>query len=129
MRESGKSPIRFCYTSYICWETPLSGWSKLNTDILVSPNSAYAGGGGFIRDSNDNWVRVFSRAIETSFILLAELYALRNGLFMAKFLRIEKLIVNVNAADIISLVSSSNSINRLTLPLVAAGPFFKLSIR
>ena len=48
---------------------------------------------------------------------------------MAKFLRIEKLIVNVNAGDIISLVSSSNSINRLTLPLVAAGPFFKLSIR
>ena len=107
----------------------LLGNTSLRLDVLVSPNSAYAGGGGFIRDSNGNWVRVFSRAIETSFILLAELCALWNGLFMAKFLRIEKLIVNVNAGDIISLVSSSNSIGRLTLPLVAAGPFFKLSIR
>lgn len=53
--------------------------------------------GGFIRDSNGNWVRGFSRAIGTSLILLSELWALRNGLFMAKFLRIEKLIVNVNA--------------------------------
>ena len=26
VRESGKSPIQFCYTSYICWETLLSGW-------------------------------------------------------------------------------------------------------
>ena len=69
VRESGKSPIRFCYTSYVCWETPLSGWSKLDTDVLVSPNSAYAGGGGFIRDSKGSWVRVFSRAIETSFIV------------------------------------------------------------
>ena len=38
---------------------------------------------------------------------------------MTKSLRIEKLIVNVDATDIISLVSNSNSTNRLTWPLVA----------
>ena len=54
----------------------LLGNTSLRLDVLVSPNSAYAGGGGFIRDSNGNWVRVFSRVIETSFILLAELCAL-----------------------------------------------------
>ena len=47
----------------------LLGNTSLRLDVLVSPNSAYAGGGGFIRDSNGSWVRVFSRAIETSFIV------------------------------------------------------------
>lgn len=70
-----------------------SGWSKLNTVSQLRLSRR----GGFIRDSKGNWVRGFSRAIGTSLILLSELWALRNGLFMAKSLGIEKLIVNVNA--------------------------------
>ncbi|KAK7837709.1 hypothetical protein CFP56_020858 [Quercus suber] len=104
LKKVANLPFASVYILHLLGKTSL-GCSKLNTDDLVSPNSAYAGGGRLIRDSNGNWVRAFSRA---------KLWALRDGLLMTKSLRIEKLVVYVHAADKISLVSSSNSTNRLT---------------
>lgn len=95
------------------------GWSKLNTDASVSSNPHFAGGGGLLRNSNGDWTRGFSHSIVSTSILLAELWALRDGLIMARSLGIQKIIVNVDASDINSLVSGSNSVNRLTQPSVA----------
>ena len=94
------------------------GWSKLNTDASVSSNPHFAGGGGLLRNSNGDWTRGFSHSIVSTSIL-AELWALRDGLIMARSLGIQKIIVNVDASDINSLVFSSNSVNRLTQPPVA----------
>lgn len=95
------------------------GWSKLNTDASVSSNPHFAGGGGLLCNSNGDWIRGVSHSIGSTSILLAELWALRDGLIMARSLGIQKIIVNVDASDINSLVFSSNSINRLTQPPVA----------
>ena len=117
---SNKVPSRPRSTSYICWVKPPLGWSKLNTDASVSSNPHFAGGGGgLLCNSNGDWIRGVSHSIGSTSILLAELWALRDGLIMARSLGIQKIIVNVDASDINSLVFSSNSVNRLTQPPVA----------
>nr|POF26992.1 hypothetical protein CFP56_40763 [Quercus suber] len=86
----------------------------------VSSNPHFAGGGGsLLCNSNGDWIRGVSHSIGSTSILLAELWALRDGLIMARSLGIQKIIVNVDASDINSLVFSSNSVNRLTQPPVA----------
>lgn len=116
---SNKAPSRPRSTSYICWVKPPLGWSKLNADASVSSNPHFAGGGGLLCNSIGDWIYGFSHSVGSTSILLAELWALRDGLIMARSLGIQKIIVNVDASDINSLVSSSNSVNRLTQPPVA----------
>ncbi|KAK9995840.1 hypothetical protein SO802_020526 [Lithocarpus litseifolius] len=50
---------------------------------------------------------------------MAELWALREGIRMAQQLNIQSLIVNVDSSDVVTLISSPTSTNRLTQPLVA----------
>ena len=49
---------------------------------------------------------------------MAELWALREGLRMARQLNIYYLIVNLDSYDVVKLFPSSSSSNRLTWPLV-----------
>ena len=97
---------------------PSVGWFKLNTDASVLPSSGRAGGGGLLRDSNGAWVQGFSRLIGSSNVLLAELWALRDGLTMASNLNIEKLIIHMDASEVINLLSKPFSTNQLTQPIV-----------
>ena len=53
----------------------------------------------------------FSRKISKSSRLLAELLALRDGLIMARDLHIEKLIINVDALEVINLLSDTKATN------------------
>ena len=102
----------------ISWTKPDLGWFKLNTDASVLPSSNCAGEGGLIRDSYGSWIRGFSRLIGASNCLLAELWALRDGIAIAKNLNISKLVINVDATEVISLFSKPSSDNRLTQPIV-----------
>ena len=65
------------------WSKPLEGWYKLNTDGASFGNLGKAGGGGIIRDSQGNWVKGYSRAIGFTISIIAELWALRDGLNLA----------------------------------------------
>ena len=56
-----------------------------------------------MRDSFGSWIRGFSRLIGASNYLIVKLWALRDGITMAKNLNIAKLVINVNAAKVISL--------------------------
>ena len=103
---------------HISWIKPSPGWHKLNTDASVLAASDHACDGGLIRDSSGDWVKVFSRKIGTSSCLLAELWALRDGLIMARDLHIEKIIINVDALEVINLLSHTKATNRLTQPVV-----------
>nr|POE83413.1 putative ribonuclease h protein [Quercus suber] len=87
-------------------------------DKSVLPSSGRTGGGGLIRDSTGSWVWGFSRLIGTSSILFAELWASRDGIAMAKSLNIDKLIINVDAFEVINLFSKPSYTNRLTQPIV-----------
>ena len=55
----------------------------LNTDGASFQNPGKAGGGGIIRDSQGNWVKGYSRAIGFTTSIIAELWALRDGLNLA----------------------------------------------
>lgn len=72
----------------IRWNKPPNGWFKLNTDGASIGNSGKAGGGGLIRDSSGNWVKGFSRDIGFGTSILAEFWALRDGLTLAAQLSI-----------------------------------------
>ena len=102
----------------VSWTKLDLGWFKLNTNASVLLSLNCACGGGLIRDSYGSWIRGFSRLIGASNCLLAELWALRDGITMAKNLNIAKLVINVNAAEVISLFSKPSSDNRLTQPIV-----------
>jgi hypothetical protein len=45
------------------WVSPLSSWTKLNTDSASLGNPGLAGGGGVILDSSGSWIGGYSRAI------------------------------------------------------------------
>lgn len=98
------------------WSKPPSGWFKLNTDASVVAHNT--SGGGLIRDSKGQWVQGFSRYIGSTSVLLAELWALRDGIHMAKNLHMHNLIINVDSVEAVKLLSSSSNSNRLTHPLV-----------
>ena len=49
---------------------------------------------------------------------MAELWALRDGIHMAKHLNIHNLVIKVDSAEAINLLSSPSNSNRLTQPLV-----------
>ena len=64
------------------WTKPLEGWLKLNIDGFVSSFSGLVGGGGLLRDSSRHRVKGFAKAGLTSSSIVAELWALREGLTM-----------------------------------------------
>jgi len=112
----------------------LSGPNPLRVGISLTLTlfviNGHAGGSGPNRDSNGNWVQGFSKPIGTTSILMAELWALCEGIHMAKQLNIHSLIVNMDSSDVVNLISSPASTNRLTrLWWLNAGTLSKLSIR
>ena len=70
------------------WNKPPPGWYKLNTDGASLGNPGRARGGGIIRDSSRNWVKSFSRSIARETSMIAEFWALRDGLILASQLDI-----------------------------------------
>ena len=60
----------------IRWEKLRASWLTLNTNGLAASNSGLAGGGGLVKDENDDWVIGFARKIRNTSSFLAELWAL-----------------------------------------------------
>ena len=58
-------------------------WLKLNTDGASLGNRGKAGRGGVIRGSASRWVKGFSRSIGFATNVVAECWALRDGLWVA----------------------------------------------
>ena len=64
-------------------------------------------GGGLIRDSAGFWVKGFSRSLGTGTSMLAECWALRDGLFLAIQLGIQNLEVELDAKVVVDLINST----------------------
>ena len=86
------------------WNKPPIGWFKLNTDGASMGNPSKAGGGG-LRDNAGFWVKGFSRSLGTGTSMLAECWALRDGLFLAIQLGIQNLEVESDA-KVVDLINS-----------------------
>ncbi len=104
MVNSPKQPI------LIGWEPPTPGFIKLNTDGSVSENPGLAIVGSLLRDHNGGWVQGFTRHINWTNSLAAELWGLRDGLHLTRNLNIHKLLVEIDAKAVVDLVESQNEL-------------------
>ena len=93
------------------WEKPPLNWYKLNTDGASCGNPGRARGGGVIRDNAGNWIKGFARYIGYTTSIIAEFWALRDGLKLAIQLGVKNLEVELDAKVIIDLINSRNSSN------------------
>lgn len=85
------------------WIPPPDGFFKLNSDGSVQRNSAAAG--GLIRDQRGDWVSGFSMNIGPSSIADSELWGLRQGIFQALQLGINRLIVESDSLEAIQALT------------------------
>ena len=93
------------------WEKPPLNWYKLNTNGASCGNPGRAGGGGVIRDNAGNWIRGFARYIGYTTSIIAEFWALRDGLNLAIQLGVQNLEVELDAKVIVDLINSRHSSN------------------
>ena len=93
----------------VCWEKPPSNWFKLNTNGAFCGNPGRVGGGGVIRDCAGERVRGFARSIGSTTSIIAEFWALRDGLQLAIQLGIQYLEVELDAKVVLNVISSGNS--------------------
>ena len=95
----------------VCWAKPPFGWHKLNTDGASLGNPGKAGGGGLIQDHQGKWIKGFMRRIGLVTSITAELWALRDGLMLAKQIGITHLVVEMDNKVIVDLVQSNKATN------------------
>ena len=99
------------------WEKPPMGWAKLNTDGSAIRSTGRAGGGGVIRDHEGQWLKGFARPLGGSNSCMAELWALRDGLLLAKEMGLSNLIIEMDALSVV-LLMNNNIVNLLMEPLL-----------
>ena len=76
-----------------------------------------------IRDHSDHWIKGYSRALGTTNSFIAELWALRNGLIIAKDLGLNNLIVELDALSVVHMINNNTS-NLLIEPLLSDSTAF-----
>ncbi|XP_056688018.1 uncharacterized protein [Spinacia oleracea] len=81
------------------WFPPKEGVMKLNVDGAWK-SDAVAGGGGVFRRSTGSWFVGFSSKFTVHTPLAAELYALREGLIIAKDFKFDKLEIETDALNL-----------------------------
>jgi len=70
------------------------------------------------KDHSDHWIKGYNQALGTINSFMAELWALKNGLIIAKDLGLNNLIVELDALSVVHMISSDNA-NLLMEPLLS----------
>ena len=91
----------------------------MNTDGASLGNPGKAGGGGVIRDSEGRWMRGFARSIGVTTSIMAEFWALRDGLLLAGQIGVQNLVIELDAKVVVELVQSRSSSNAFYSSLLA----------
>nr|POE59596.1 putative ribonuclease h protein [Quercus suber] len=91
---------------------------KLNTDGVVFGNPIQVGEGGVIWDSNGEWVAGFVRKLGSMSSVLAKLWALKDGLLLARQLDIINVNIEFDADLIVHLLNNLSSHNLMLEPLL-----------
>ncbi|KAL4376633.1 hypothetical protein GQ457_02G015780 [Hibiscus cannabinus] len=97
-------------TSANSWSCPSVDWVKINVDATVSTLDCTAAIGAVFRDCEGNWLCGIARSIGRCNVLLAELWAIHDGLLHAwsrGFRRIEIESDNLEAVRIVTSVSTA----------------------
>ena len=115
--EKPKKPRRVL--ARVSWTKPQEGWVKLNLDGLVLGNLKKAGGGAMLGCSNGKWVAGCLRKLGNMSYILAELWALRDGLLLSKQLSLENICVDMDAEFLVYLLSNATVVNLSLEPLLS----------
>ena len=91
---------------------------KLNTDGAVFGNPKKAGGGGVLGDSNEDWVARFMRKLGSMSSTMVELWALKDGLSLARQLDILNINIELDANVLVHLLTNPSSLNLMLEPLL-----------
>ena len=78
------------------WLKPPPGWTKLNIDGSVFGSPMKAGGGGVLRCNDGEWVADFMRKLGNMSSTVFELWALKDGLIVAKQLGIDNVCIEMD---------------------------------
>lgn len=95
----------------IHWDKPEERWMKSNTDGSSLGNPRLAGGGGVIRDWTGRWIAGFSRKIGITSSLMAELWAIRNGLMLCVDRNLVMVEIELDAKSIVDMLENSQYTN------------------
>ena len=101
------------------WTKPPTSWVKLNTDGTMYGNPVKVGGGGVLRSSSGDWIGGFVRRTGSTSSTVAELWALKDGLTMAKQMGIENICIEMDVELIVQLVSRPSMVNLMLEPLLS----------
>ena len=100
------------------WTKPGAGWCKLNTDGALLGNPGKAGSGGLIRDHRGEWLKGFNRGIGSTTSVIAEFWAVRDGLLLVAQMGILFLEIECDAKIVTDLLLSNLLPNRTYTPLL-----------
>lgn len=85
---------------------------KVNSDGSSLGNPGLTGGGGLIRNNKGEWIRGYARAIRSTTSVVAELWALRDGICLCIALKLQAVVFELDAKLVIDLLSKEeNSVN------------------
>ncbi|KAK2641265.1 hypothetical protein Ddye_023028 [Dipteronia dyeriana] len=85
----------------VTWSRPLSGWIKLNCDGSCRNNPGSSGGGGILRDMDENFKAAFSAHFGLGTNNGAELRAMLEGIRLCKSLIFSKVIIESDSKLIV----------------------------
>ncbi|KAF7840958.1 reverse transcriptase [Senna tora] len=103
------APSRASEVFSVGWLPPPAGWWKINTDGSCQNN--LIGGGGVIRDANGNWVHGFNKWFGEGNSLMAELWAIFEGLKLAKRLFCHNIMIETDSLTAVNLITSCENRN------------------
>jgi len=87
------------------WLPPSSNWVKLNSGGSSMGNTGLAGGGGLIRNERGEWLKGYARAIGITTSVVAELWALRDGIRLCSALKLPAIIVELDSKLVVDLLN------------------------
>ncbi|GAU18198.1 hypothetical protein TSUD_249000 [Trifolium subterraneum] len=92
-------------TIFIGWRKHREGWVKLNCDGSQNDRLGLAGCGGLLRNSDDNWLKGYSRKLGNCDALHAEMWGMYLGLGLARREGIMHLHVESDSKVLIDMVT------------------------
>lgn len=112
-----KSSIPKCILN-ISWQPPVDPFVSLNIDGSTLGNPGYAGGGGVIRDSQGRWIIGFPPHIGLTTNNIAELWAVRQRLYMVRDAGIIILNIKVDSTFSYKFLTSPGDMALALAPLI-----------
>ncbi|KAK8504072.1 hypothetical protein V6N12_005613 [Hibiscus sabdariffa] len=92
--------------SEIQWKRPPLGWVKLNVDASVSLIDNRVGIGVAFQDSDGKWIWGVARSVGRCNVLLAELWAIHDGLLHAWLRGYRQIVVESDCLEAVHIVKS-----------------------